>query len=80
VFVLNQAEILTVQSIGKNNNHKKLMINRKEGLSFQAIWFNPPESSAQLQAGAQVNLAGTIGLNTWRNKSSLQIIVKDIQV
>jgi single-stranded-DNA-specific exonuclease len=80
VFSLHQAQVISAQPVGKTGNHLKLRIKQGNTLPLDAIWFNLPHSVVPPRPGETVSLAGTISMNTWRNKSFLQIILKDVQV
>jgi len=77
VFALKNVQIDDVVAIGKNGNHQKLLIHRSKAPPLTAIWFNPP-TNISIKSGQIVSLAGTINRNTFRNKSTLQLIVKDL--
>lgn len=78
IFAIQNADVISTQTIGKNGNHKKIRIRNGKDLPLDALWFNAPESSDQIQSGSIVDLAGTLSLNTWKNKSFLQLIIKDL--
>lgn len=79
VFAINGVKVISVQVIGKDENHLKIKLDRLNNLALDAIWFNYPKE-LQLHSGQVINLAGTISLNTWRDKKTLQFLVKDINL
>lgn len=79
VIALHQVKVARVQFIGKTGNHLKITFSRQGDVPIQAIWFNPPQNTPKIKPGNLIDIAGIISQNTWQNKTSLQIILKDVQ-
>jgi len=79
VFALNKAECLTVQRIGKNNQHLKLSLRNPQGAPMTGLWFGHGSWADSYQPNQPVNLAFTLDQNTWRDRTTLQLMIKDIK-
>jgi single-stranded-DNA-specific exonuclease len=78
VFAINKVKVISIQPIGKNGGHRKIKIERSNSLPLEAVWFNPPVDFDQIKSGTICDIAATISMNTWKNKSTLQLVIKDI--
>jgi len=74
-----EAVVKTAHVLGKEGKHFKLTLtDESSNITLPAVWFN--HSNVDLYPpGTKVLVAGTLNLNSWRGKTSLQLIVKDIQ-
>ena len=72
----------STRTVGENNNHLKLHVHQTTNpkISFDGIGFELGHWAEKLQSGALVDVLFAIDENTWNNKTSLQMIVKDIRL
>lgn len=59
-----------------DKKHFKLKVN---GFSGDILFFNRPDLIGKLQLGERLSIVGTLSLNEWKHRQSLQIIGKDIR-
>lgn len=78
VLGVRGAVIQSFRSLGKDNEHLKLMV-QLENKTFDAIAFNIATDTSYLAEGMKVDLACTLGENTWAGTTRLQLRVLDIQ-
>lgn len=79
-FALLGAKVISIQTLGKNGNHKKIRINCQGDLPLEVLWFNAPASSDELHAGSIIDVVGTLSLNIWKNRSSIQLLASDLRI
>jgi single-stranded-DNA-specific exonuclease len=77
VFATNDVLVGEVRAIGKENAHLKLKVKQGKHI-FDAIAFGMGDLASELHTGDSINLAYTLDENTWRDKTTLQLKVKDI--
>jgi single-stranded-DNA-specific exonuclease len=77
----NVKNALFTRTVGENNNHLKLHVSQAENptLSMEGIGFDLGHWLPNLKEGALVDLLFTINENSWNNKTTLQLVVKDIR-
>lgn len=76
VFELDDVHPAGIRTMGSDNQHLKFTV---DGLTVVA--FNDGDLAPLLSgSGGQIKLAVTIGINEWRGKRTLQLMVKDIAV
>lgn len=81
IFALQNVRIAAVQTVGTDHRHLKLTIEDQQGrVRFPALAWGKGEAAAHLSPGARVQVAGFLEVNEWRDRKTLQIIVKDIQM
>jgi single-stranded-DNA-specific exonuclease len=77
VFSTQGVMIKDIRAIGKENAHLKLKVSQGRNV-FDAIAFSMGDLASELHAGDKINVAYTIDENTWRDKTTLQLKIKDI--
>lgn len=80
-LVRNVKNSVFTRTVGENNNHLKLHV-KQEGnptLSMEGIGFELGSWLPILMEGVTVDLLFTINENNWNNKTTLQLVVKDIR-
>lgn len=63
----------------KGEHIKMQVLDENDGVVFDAIGFNMPEHFDKLTDHAHFNLAYTVEKNTFRGKSNVQLMIKDIK-
>ncbi len=80
VFGFKELEVLQVMTMGKENAHLKLVAHEKDNV--QPLYFlawRKGSMARELQPGDKVNIAGVLEINAWKNKTSMQVMIKDIE-
>lgn len=82
VVGLAKLKILDVLTMGKDNQHLKLVLATSdedwETPPIYAVGWNMGRLASTLQPGSLVNVAGCIEVNEWRNKKTVQLRLKDV--
>jgi len=60
------------------DQHTKLQVE-SDGKLFDLLAFNNPDYFYSLETGDRINVVGGIGINTWLQKTVIQITAKDIE-
>lgn len=79
VFALEAARLASVRTVGKENQHWKLTLDRESGGPLDVVGWSLVSSYPDLRPGMQLNLAGTLAENSWNGRSRVQIVLRDIQ-
>lgn len=78
ILVARGISIQSIRCLGKNSEHLKLSLQL--GLkTIDAIAFHMAGSHAHLAEGMKVDVAFTLGENSWNGRTSLQLKVVDMQ-
>jgi len=83
IFALPVMKVVSSEAVGKAGSHLKLNLtfNTVNGPQFlTALGWSKGELAKTVAAGAHVRLAGTLCLNSWKNKQSLQTVIKDVVI
>lgn len=64
----------------KDLHIKAQFYQEEDGVKIDAIGFNMPELYDILKEGKSIDLVYTLEVNTWREKSTLQLNIKDVKV
>ena len=69
------------RTVGENNKHLKLHVcqKNKPNLALEGIGFDLGKWAAILQSNGVIDLLYSIEENHWNNKTTLQLVVKDIR-
>lgn len=83
VFGIKNMEIVQVYAVGKEGRHLKLSVRNlnKEGgtaETLHGIGFGLGKLANQFKPGMQVDIAGTVSMNEWNGRQSVQVVVKDV--
>nr|WP_320025554.1 single-stranded-DNA-specific exonuclease RecJ [uncultured Acetobacterium sp.] len=79
-FVINEPKIISMGTMGKENNHLRVALkNDLRGVGFNLGFFylSRPDLMASNYAGIQ--LLARLDMNEFRGKKSLQLLIKDIK-
>ncbi len=82
LFVLRDARISDISLVGKEHNHARLTIQTNDQ-DLVGIFFSAPEKVLRRQIGdinTPVSIACNLELNRFRGKTSLQLMIVDIEV
>lgn len=85
-FLLNNLKILNVMSMGKENNHLKIVAGRPAAANptestktLNVLAWRKGELARKLRENQNISLAGTLELNHWNGKTSVQMILEDLR-
>lgn len=78
VFVMNSVQVLNKKLLGKDKSHVKLLVTQN-GRQIDCIAFSAAERYTWVQAGMEIDIAGTISLNSYMGRDSLQLQIKDMK-
>jgi len=69
------------RTVGENNNHLKLHVQQVDcpGITFDGIGFDLGHWCEKLKNDCVVDILFSVDENTWNNKTTLQLSVKDIR-
>lgn len=76
VFVVRDFMITQHSIVGKDQRHRKLVLQRVDGSALQAMWFGGASHEIEPLLNTQVELAVTLQFNEWNGKKSVQVVVK----
>jgi single-stranded-DNA-specific exonuclease len=80
IFLIKHAKIYgTPTAVGQDKRHLKFKALSRNGQIFEVIGFNMISKLDTIVTNAEYELAGTIAMNTWNGRSSLQIKLKDLR-
>lgn len=78
LFGVQGARILDIRTMGREKQHLKISVGgRRRGLD--AILWGGAARAAELRGAANVDLAGTLSVNTWNGVKRLQMILSDFR-
>lgn len=81
VFVLRDMILEDVQQIGNQRQHLKLSLQSADKtLSLPALAWKKGELAENLEQGQKIHVVGVLQRNEWRNRHSLQFVLKDLQL
>lgn len=80
VFGFKDLQILQAYALGKEKKHLKIIVGNDEGMTVECIGFGMGRKEKEILQAKFVNVAGTIGVNEWNGKKSVQMVMKDVEV
>ncbi|NDJ85377.1 MAG: single-stranded-DNA-specific exonuclease RecJ [Chloroflexi bacterium] len=73
VFVVRDIEVVSVAKIGKQNQHRRITIQDREGRRQRVLWWN---SASEPPLEGRFDLAYTVGLSHFHDPPELQIVLQ----
>ena len=73
----NIQEVSNVSLIGKNRDTIRFTVHGNE-ISFEVVGFRMVENYEKILSGKSIDIAYTIEKNIWKNKTTVQFVLKDI--
>lgn len=81
IFALQRARLTSVRRVGKDEQHWKLGVERLANHSpLDVVGWSLAKTYPDLRPGMQLDLAGTLALNSWNGRESVQMVLKDIRL
>jgi single-stranded-DNA-specific exonuclease len=78
VFGVEKARLLRYVTMGKEQQHLKLTVGTW-GREMEAVLWQGASRSQELTLARQVDLVGTLGINSWNGMERLQLVLKDFR-
>lgn len=78
VFGVQAARVLDFRTMGQQNQHLKISVGGR-GRGLDAILWGGAHRVNEVRGSAHLDLAGTLGVNTWNGVQRLQLILKDFR-
>src|SRR5690606_25657375 len=78
VFGVQGARVLDIRTMGREQQHLKISVGGR-GRGLDAILWGGAHRASDVRGAAHVDLAGTLGVNTWNGVQRLQLILKDFR-
>jgi len=72
------ARVMKYTTMGNGNGHLKLIAQHGDR-TIECVFWNAAHRSGELIRADRVDLVGTLGVNTWRDRSRLQFDLKDFR-
>lgn len=79
VFGFTDFEVVSAKPMGQTQNHLRLAVKTLDGKFYTVIAWKMGYLHEQLLAGDSVKIAGTLSLNEWRGRSTIQLVAKSIE-
>lgn len=76
IFGLQNLQVVGATTMGRESKHLKLQLESQ----LTAIGWSMGEHASELKPQTIVDIAGVLGINEWKGRKSIQLILKDIQV
>jgi single-stranded-DNA-specific exonuclease len=78
VLGMSNLELKQFYTMGSGNNHLKMFLEAEKDTVFEAVWWNKGEIEAQVLE--KLNVAFSPRINSFNQKTTLQLEVKDIKL
>jgi single-stranded-DNA-specific exonuclease len=78
VFGVQAARVLDIRTMGRESQHLKISVGGR-GRGLDAILWGGAYRASEIRGASHVDLAGTLGVNTWNGVQRLQLILKDLR-
>lgn len=81
LFAFQDWEVLTIQTLGKANQHLKMKLKHPTlEKEFVTLAWNQAFRAEKLNVGSKIDFAGYVEVNEWKQRQNLQIQIKDVRV
>lgn len=78
VFSMTNLTLIQKKIMGAKKNHLKLFLADDNGVIFEAVWWK--KESIHIEEQEKVNIAFTPSINTFMDKTTIQLIIKDLKL
>lgn len=79
VFALKNMKIKEMTRMGANNVHLRIKLTKNGGAVLNAVGWNLGYMEEELALQSFVDIAVQLEVNTWQDKSSVQLLIEDIR-
>lgn len=80
LFLLEGVMILEANAIGRLKNHLKITVTDSSHKAVDCILFDCSEDISILQVGAEVDLVGSLSINSWNSEENCQFEIREWQL
>lgn len=80
VFVVRDLMITQQSIVGKDQRHRKLILQRSDGTALQAMWFGGASHEIETIFNIPVEIAAILQFNEWNGKKTVQVLVKAVKL
>lgn len=77
IFSMSDLTLMQIKVMGAKKNHLKLFLSDEEGNIFEAVWWK--KENLHIEELEKVNIAFTPALNTFMDRTTVQLIIKDLK-
>jgi len=77
VFSMSNLTLTQKKTMGAKKNHLKLFLADEQGSILEAVWWK--KESIHIEEGEKVNIAFTPAINNYMDKTTIQLIIKDLK-
>ena len=78
VFSMSNLTLAQKKTMGAKKNHLKLFLTDEQGSILEAVWWK--KESIHIEEGEKVNIAFTPAINNYMDKTTIQLIIKDLKL
>lgn len=79
LFVIRDVKIVQQSIVGKDQRHRRIVLQRKDGTAVQAMWFGGASHEIDDLLNIPVEIAASIQLNDWNGKKTVQVLIKAVK-
>ncbi|MEO8581162.1 MAG: single-stranded-DNA-specific exonuclease RecJ [Patescibacteria group bacterium] len=80
VFGFQNLQIVQAYALGREKKHLKMVIGNDDGMTVECIGFGWGYLEQEILQAKKVDIAGTVGINEWNGKKSVQMVIKDVVI
>lgn len=79
IFAFDHLEVVSIKTMGQENQHLRLVANGENGISLSIIGWKKGHLAEKLTSGQSIKVAGELSLNEWRGRTTTQITARSIE-
>jgi single-stranded-DNA-specific exonuclease len=79
LFIISEAEVDSVEKLGRDNSHLKVLVKQNNGLIRKLIGFGLANGFGELKRGDKIQVVVEVGVNEWNGNRELQLKIIDLK-
>ncbi|MFC1632915.1 single-stranded-DNA-specific exonuclease RecJ [Patescibacteria group bacterium] len=79
VFILKNAEVKDLQTMGDEGQHWRAQVKQKDGPLIKVIGFCLSDACAHVKVGDMIDVAGRLTSNTWNDQTTIEFKIEDVK-
>ena len=79
LFAIRGAEVMQIDTVGKDGSHLKLTVRSERGKIWQMIGFRFGLHAERLSVGSRIDVVAELGENRWNGRRDVQIKIEDLK-